>query len=728
MLLPTTNLDRLLGDKTAKSLAKNLGLRTVGDLLQHYPRRYSSRGELTPISEIPIGESLTIIADVVDVYERRMKGKAGSILEVKITDGHGFVTATFFNQAWRAQKLKTGVRGLWAGKIGSYNGKLQLSHPDYELFGDEIEDDVAKAWAELPIPIYPASSTCTTWMLQRAIKVILDVLEPIQDEVPKELLTKHELLNLEDAIRKIHQPANMADWQAARDTLRYHEAFLLQAALLKRRTENKHQQCAVRVAKENGNLTKFDKALPFTLTNGQVVVGNEIATDLASGHPMNRLLQGEVGSGKTLVAVRAMLSVADSGGQSALLAPTEVLAAQHFRSIANTLGPELAKQLGLTLLTGQLNTADRKSAMLAMVSGKAQIIVGTHALIADKVEFVDLGLIVIDEQHRFGVEQREALRLKGKQPPHVLTMTATPIPRTLAVTVFGDLDVSVLTELPQGRQAITSHVVTDDEPQLVARVWQRVAEEIGLGRQAFVVCPRIDDADDGTDLLLTGGIPDEQEFVEGEELIPPEPKRPLAAALSVTEALKSNPALKNLKIAVLHGRQSSEEKSDVMARFTSKEIDVLVSTTVIEVGVDIPNATTMVILDADRFGVSQLHQLRGRVGRGGLPGLCLMLTSAEEGSLALERVKAVAETTDGFKLSEIDLELRREGDVLGASQSGGKSSLKLLRVLKDSALIQEVRTEVAQIFELDPTLEKHPLVAETLIQLDKERQDFLAKA
>jgi ATP-dependent DNA helicase RecG len=423
-----------------------------------------------------------------------------------------------------------------------------------------------------------------------------------------------------------------------------------------------------------------------------------------------------------------MLSVADSGGQSALLAPTEVLAAQHFRSIEKTLGPDLSKTLGLTLLTGQLNTADRKSAMLAMVSGKAQIIIGTHALIADKVEFFDLGLIVIDEQHRFGVEQREALRLKGKQPPHVLTMTATPIPRTLAVTVFGDLDVSVLSELPQGRQAISSHLITDDQPQLVARVWQRVAEEVGLGRQAFVVCPRIDDADDGTDLLLTGGIPDEQEFVEGEELAPPKPKRPLAAALSVTEALKSNPVLKDLKIEVLHGRQSSEEKSDVMARFTNKEIDVLVSTTVIEVGVDVPNATTMVILDADRFGVSQLHQLRGRVGRGGLPGLCLMLTSAEEGSLALERVKAVAETTDGFKLSEIDLELRGEGDVLGASQSGGKSSLKLLRVLKDSALIQEVRTEVAEIFSTDPTLEKHPLLAETLVQLDKQRQDFLAKA
>ena len=726
MLLPQTPLDRLLGDKTAKSLAKNLSLKTVADILQHYPRRYSSRGELTPVSEVPIGETVTLIADVVEVYERRMKGKSGSILEVKITDGQGAVTATFFNQAWRAQRLKPGVRGLWAGKIGSYNGKLQLSHPDYELFGEEIEDDVAKAWAELPIPIYPASSTCTTWMIQRAMKIILDVIPTIEDEVPAELIKKHDLLSLDDAIRKIHQPANMGDWMEARDTLRYHEAFLLQAALVKRRLENRHQQSTIRKPKPSGLLEKFDSALPFTLTNGQIRIGDEIAADLAAGHPMNRLLQGEVGSGKTLVAVRAMLTVADSDGQSALLAPTEVLAAQHYKSIERTLGPDLTKELGLTLLTGQLSTADRKSAMLSLVSGKAKIVVGTHALFAEKVEFFDLGLIVIDEQHRFGVDQREALRLKGKLPPHVLTMTATPIPRTLAVTVFGDLDVSVLEELPAGRQPITSHVITDDQPALVARVWQRVAEEVGSGRQAFVVCPRIDASDDGKELLETGGAAEvEEEFLE--EGKAPKPKRPLAAAISVAESLKSNPYLKGLRIAVLHGRQSSEEKAETMSAFTNKEIDVLVSTTVIEVGVDVPNATTMVILDADRFGVSQLHQLRGRVGRGGLPGLCLMLTSAEKDSLALERVQAVANTTDGFKLSEIDLELRREGDVLGASQSGGRSSLKLLRVLKDSPLIQEARAEILTIFESDPTLEKNLLLAQCLDQLDKARQDFLTK-
>ena len=727
MLLPTTDLNRVLGEKTAKSLAKHLGLITVADLLQHYPRRYSSRGELTPISEIPIGEQVSVVAEVVDVNERRMKGKVGSILEIKITDGDGFITATFFNQAWRAQKLKAGVRGIFAGKIGSYQGRLQLSHPDYELFSDEIEDGAAKAWADLPIPIYPASASMTTWMIARAVGVVLDVLEPIVDEVPAELVAKHALLPLGDALQKIHRPEVAADWQTARDTLRYHEAFDLQAVLLARVVAASHQQATIRQSAKDGLLAKFDASLPFSLTTAQVRVGAEISADLASGHPMNRLLQGEVGSGKTLVAVRAMLAVAESGGQSALLAPTEVLAAQHFRSIEKTLGEQKAKELGLTLLTGQLDAATRKSAVLGLVSGKSQIVVGTHALIADKVEFYDLGLIVVDEQHRFGVDQREALRLKAKTPPHTLTMTATPIPRTLAVTVFGDLDVSVLDELPAGRAPITSHVVTADQPALVARVWSRVAEEVAAGRQVFVVCPRIDEADTGEDLKTAGGeIADELDVAEPES--DKKPKRPLAAAINVAQSLRAMPVLANCRIGLLHGRATSEEKTEAMARFSAKETDVLVSTTVIEVGVDVPNATVMVILDADRFGVSQLHQLRGRVGRGGLPGLCLMLTSAEPGSLALERIDAVAATTDGFKLSEIDLELRREGDVLGANQSGGRSSLKLLRVIQDAELIGAVRQEVASIFDADPTLEKHPAIAATLENIDRARQEFLAKA
>ena len=733
MLLPIEPLDRVLGDRTAKSFAKHLGLRTVADLLQHFPRRYATRGALTPISELPIGEPATVVADILEVRERRMKGRNGSILEVRITDGHGSMSLSFFNQAWRAKDLRAGMRGMFAGKIGSYNGKLQLSHPEYELFPEEISDAEAKRWAELPIPIYPAASAVTTWAIQRAMAVVLDTLAPIQDELPPEVVSANNLLSLHQAINQVHRPEVQSQWQEARDTLKYHEAFLLQATLLKRRFENLSTPATARVAGANGLSAKFDASLPFTLTNGQIEVGNQIAADLAETHPMNRLLQGEVGSGKTLVALRAMLAVTDSGGQSALLAPTEVLAAQHFKSIQKSLGEDIAKEVGLTLLTGQMPTAERKRALLQMVSGKARIVVGTHALISDNVEFLDLGFIVIDEQHRFGVDQREALRNKGKLPPHVLTMTATPIPRTLAVTVFGDLDVSTLTELPAGRQGITSHVVQLSQPALVARTWTRIAEEVASGRQAFVVCPRIDEDDPGEELIESGGLA-EEEYVfsdgtdEMAEVLAKKPRQPLASAIGMTESLRNIPALAGLKIETLHGRMSSEEKADVMGRFAAREIDVLVSTTVIEVGVDVPNATVMVILDADRFGVSQLHQLRGRVGRGGNAGLCLLLTSAEEGSIAIERVRAVAATLDGFELSEIDLELRREGDVLGATQSGGRSSLKLLRVIQDAKLIQAARKTAEQVLESDPTLEKHPHLAEALEREDQARQNNLAKA
>jgi len=726
MLLPLTPLDRVLGDRTAKAFARHLGLKTVADLLQHYPRRYYTRGELTPISHIPVGEAVTVVAAIVDAKERRMKGKSGSILEVRITDGDGIVTLTFFNQAWRLKDLKPGARGLFAGKISAYQGKLQLTHPEYELFNEELDDSAAKAWAEHPIPIYPAASSVTTWALQRSIGVILDTLEPLTDEMPPEIVAGENLLPLEQALRLIHQPNTHDDYAAARDTLRAHEAFQLQAMLLKRRAENAHLQSTARVGTANGALAAFDATLPFSLTDGQVRVGAEIADDLAKPHPMNRLLQGEVGSGKTLVALRAMLTVADSGGQSAVLAPTEVLASQHYASFEKALGPELSAQLGLTLLTGQMSQAERKRAMLQIVSGKAQLVVGTHALIANKVEFFDLGLTVIDEQHRFGVEQREALRLKGKTSPHVLTMTATPIPRTLAVTVFGDLDVSTLTELPGGRQGITSHVVQFAKPQLIARTWTRIAEECAAGRQAFVVCPRIDEDDPADELIEAGGtLSEDEESID--ELLAAKPKTPIASALGMTEALRRNAALTGLRIEVLHGRMSSEEKNSVMGEFAAGKIDILVSTTVIEVGVNVPNATVMVVLDADRFGVAQLHQLRGRVGRGSHPGLCLLLTKADDLTPALERIQAVAATTDGFELSQIDLELRREGDVLGDRQSGGKSGLRLLRVVKDVDLIQRMRTVVEELFAVDPTLERHGALAECLERIDAAAADNLAK-
>jgi len=689
VLLPTTPLDRVLGAKTAKSFAKNLGLNTVADLLLHYPRRYSNRGELTPIANLPVGESLSIVAEVVDARERRTKGRVSHILEVRITDGSGFLSLTFFNQAWRQKDLKPGVRGLFAGKIGEYQGKLQLAHPDYELFPEELSQFDAKAWADQPIPIYPASASVTTWMIQRALGIVLDTLSPIEEEVPEDLKIKHKLMSANEALEKIHRPTTKAEATAAKKTLVYRETFLLQANLIKRRLDNEHLPATSRTSKSSGFLAFFDSALPFSLTSGQLEVGEQIETDISKTFPMNRLLQGEVGSGKTLVALRAMLTVADSDGQSALLAPTEVLASQHFRSIEKSLGPDLAKAVGLTLLTGQLSTDSRKKAMLQVVSGKARIVIGTHALFSEKVEFYDLGLVVIDEQHRFGVEQREKLRQKGKLSPHVLTMTATPIPRTLAVTVFGDMAVSSLTELPAGRKEIDSHLVRAADKSLVARVWERVAEEIAKGHQGFVVCPKIDESD----------------------------KEHAGASVEKTVLqLRQNPALKSLRIQELHGRMDADQKSIIMQDFVEKKIDLLVSTTVIEVGVDVPNATVMVILDADNFGISQLHQLRGRVGRGSAKGLCLLLTGAEDGSIALQRIEAVANESDGFKLSEIDLELRREGDVLGANQSGGRSSLRLLQVIKDSELIQKVRVELEKLFESDPTLSNFPQLRSALEQ------------
>jgi len=676
VLTETLKLDSILGDRTAKAFFKQFGISNVSELLEHYPRRYSKRGELTPISSLPIGEVVTVVGEVVSTSSRRLKGRSGNLLEVVITDGSKTLTLAFFNQHWREKELHSGVRGLFSGRIGVFSNKLQLAHPDYELFSQEIDDSEAKAWAELPIPIYPASGTLSTWKIQKSVELALSALGEIEEILPAALLKKHKMLSLSESIKQIHVPKIDSEWQAARDSLRFHEAMLLQIQLAQSRSKRNQVEASVRTPGDL--LGTFDKRLPFELTDGQRKVGQEIEDDLASGHPMHRLLQGEVGSGKTLVALRAVLTVAQSGGQSALLAPTEVLASQHFESIRSSLGDGLSRALGLRLLTGQMPAADRKLAMLDIASGKCLLAIGTHALISEKVQFFDLSFVVVDEQHRFGVGQREALRAKGKTAPHVLTMTATPIPRTMAITVFGDLEISTLAELPKGRQPITSHVVELAKPALVARVWQRVAEEVKAGRQAFVVCPRID-----------GELVEEDfEQSEDEEDQGPAP----AAAVEVVEALRLNPALAGLTIGLMHGRQSLDEKTAVMQAFTAGEVQVLVSTTVIEVGVNVPNATAMVILDADRFGISQLHQLRGRVGRGAHPGVCLMVSASEPGSLAMQRLDAVASTVDGFKLSELDLEIRGEGDVLGNLQSGGKSQLKLLRVIKDAELIQQCKT------------------------------------
>ena len=695
-------LSTVLGGRTAAAMQKSLGLATVGDLISHYPRRYAKRGELTALAELQLDESVTIVAEVLEVRERRMKAKHGSILEVRISDGRGILTLTFFNQSWRDKELLPGVRGIFAGKVGEYKGTRQLTHPDYQLFEPDAQDDPASAqrWAEQPIPIYPATATVASWQLQKALGVVLDTLPPLDDPVPDAVRTSRRLLPLSRAIELIHRPETEADWRAARRTLRFHEAFVLQAAMLQQRRELRQQAAVARPPRPGGLLERFDAALPFELTRDQQVVGEAVAADIAGTAPMNRLLQGEVGSGKTVVALRAMLAVADSGGQSALLAPTEVLAAQHLRSIVKTLGPDLAAALRPTLITGQLPAADRKRALLAAVSGQAHIVVGTHALMSESVGFFDLGLVVVDEQHRFGVEQREALRRKGAVPPHVLVLTATPIPRTVAMTVFGDLDVSTIAELPSGRAGIESFVVPlAEKPGWMPRVWQRMSEELAQGRQAFVVCPAIDAAEES------------------------------ATVADVLAQLRAHPLLASARIESLHGRMPSEQKDAVMRAFADGEIDVLVATTVIEVGVDVPNASTMVVLDADRFGVSQLHQLRGRVGRGAVPGLCLMVTRVESGTLARERVEAVAATLDGFELAEKDLELRQEGDVLGSVQSGGRSSLRLLRVAKDGALIAEARAVAEQVLDEDPALDAHPALREALVRrLDESSRDFLVKS
>jgi ATP-dependent DNA helicase RecG len=730
-------LSSALGGRTASALQKGLGLVTVGDLLSHYPRRYAKRGELTALNELELDTNVTIVAEVLEVSERTMKARRGSIFEARITDGRGILTLTFFNQAWRKNELKPGVRGIFAGKVGDYKGMRQLAHPDYELFeeGLNLADPSAKKWVEQPIPIYPATSTVASWQIAKALEIVLDTLPALEDPVPADVRKERGLLSYARAVELVHRPTKDSEWGAARKALRFQEAFVLQAALLQQRALLRATAATPRTP---GKLaTEFEAAMPFTLTGDQKLVGEEIARDMATTAPMNRLVQGEVGSGKTLVALRAMLAVADSGGQSALLAPTEVLAAQHLRSIVATLGPDLAARLRPTLLTGQLPVAERRKALLAAVSGGSSIVIGTHALLSDNVEFFDLGLVVVDEQHRFGVEQRETLRQKGKKPPHVLVLTATPIPRTVAMTVFGDLDISTIAELPAGRIPIESFVVPlAEKPGWVNRVWQRLAEELELGRQAFVVCPAIDPAalPEPADI---GGSSSERGTSPRIETSPANDVGEIsrgsisssgANVVEVTASLKANPLLASARISSLHGRMSSEAKDAVMRAFAAGDIDVLVATTVIEVGVDVPNASVMVILDADRFGVSQLHQLRGRVGRGGVPGICLLVTRAEQETLSRERVDAVAATLDGFELAQKDLELRQEGDVLGSVQSGARSSLRLLRVAKDGDLIGDARELAAGVLDADPTLAGHPALSEALARrLDEAEAAFLAK-
>ncbi|GHA43993.1 ATP-dependent DNA helicase RecG [Streptomyces tauricus] len=725
-------LKKVLGPATAKVMAEHLGLHTVGDLLHHYPRRYEERGQLTHLADLPMDEHVTVVAQVADARlltfasAKAPRGK-GQRLEVTITDGSGQLKLVFFgNGVHKPHKdLLPGTRALFSGKVSVFNRRLQLAHPAYELLRGEDADETVDTWAGALIPLYPATAKLESWKIAKAVQTVLPSVQEAVDPRPEQLREGRGLVSLPEALLKIHRPHTKADIEDARSRLKWDEAFVLQVALARRRHADSQLPAVARKPKQDGLLTAFDAKLPFTLTEGQQKVSKEIFDDLATEHPMHRLLQGEVGSGKTMVALRAMLAVVDAGGQAAMLAPTEVLAQQHHRSITEMMG-ELAEggMLGgaedstkVVLLTGSMGAAGRRQALLDLVTGEAGLVIGTHALIEDKVQFHDLGLVVVDEQHRFGVEQRDALRGKGKQPPHLLVMTATPIPRTVAMTVFGDLDTSVLDQLPAGRSPIASHVVpAADKPHFLSRAWERVREEVSNGHQAYVVCPRIGDEDD--DPKRSKKKPSPEDEAE---------KRPPLAVLEVADQLARGP-LQGLKVEVLHGRMPPDDKDAVMRRFAAGETHVLVATTVIEVGVNVPNATAMVIMDADRFGVSQLHQLRGRVGRGSAAGLCLLVTEMPEASPARQRLTSVASTLDGFELSRIDLEQRREGDVLGQAQSGARTSLRMLAVIEDEEIIAEAREEATAVVSADPDLTHLPGLRTALqALLDEEREQYLDK-
>ena len=728
-----TSLVDVMGGKSAKLLSTAFGYETVEDLMRHYPRRYAKRGELTDLKSLKIGEHATVLAEIASVKEAPMKGRRTTRLEVVVTDGRRTIDLAFFAMSsMHKKRLTPGIQGLFAGKVQEYRGRKQLIHPEYVLTaqqGEETDPDVIEMFAKALIPVYPASANVPSWRTAKAIKFVLSQLEIKDDDdvVPQEMQEDLNLISFKNAITWIHEPENMDQVSKSLERLKFDEAFILQTVLMKRRAKDSLLPATPRGVKKDGILSIFDKNLPFELTNGQKEIGELLFKEINQTHPMHRLLQGDVGSGKTIVALRAMLAAVDAGGQTALLAPTEVLAGQHFRTIKKLLGDLATKgeiggsEIGtkVELLTGSVTGQNRNNVLSNIKNGDSGIVIGTHALIQEGVKFNDLALVVVDEQHRFGVEQRAALAQKspGDKRPHVLVMTATPIPRTVAMTVFGDLDICSLEELPKGRSPITTHVVDSNEkPAHLERAWQRAVEEVKNKHQVYIVCPRIG-----------GEVGEEDTNINNED-----EKRPPLAVLEVAPKLSGGP-LKDVRVGILHGRMSSEEKDDIMKKFNlgpeSKDgIDVLVSTTVIEVGVDVPNATMMIILDSDRFGVSQLHQLRGRIGRGKLPGLCIFVTESPEDSLARDRLKAVAATTDGFELAQLDLEIRREGNVLGSRQSGKKSSLKLLQVVKDVEIVEKARDACKKLVDEDISLNNAQALQKAVIEIEKETEtEFLEK-
>jgi len=732
----TDRLDYVLGKKAAGLLEEHFGFRTVNDLLRHYPRKYSDgMTVLGEGEELEEGEHVTFV-DVITKAEPKWTNRPPKreYLVVTLGDRRPKVTATFFNARYLKKQLLKDTRLMLSGEVGYFKGTLQLTHPAFYVLesptGKNIGtkslrtiadasgatgDDLLAAFEREFFPIYPANKKVQTWEIYACVRQVLDVLDPVEDPLPKSILQQRNLIAEDEALRAIHSAENTAERERAQARLTFDEAVGLQWGLVARRFGELSESGPVAPPVTDGLLTAMRKQLPFELTDGQNEVLDVLSAELCASRPMNRMLQGEVGSGKTIVSVLAMLQMVDAGYQCALLAPTEVLAAQHARSIRDVLGPlGMAGQLGgaeratrIALLTGSMSPQQKRDVRDEVASGDAGIVIGTHALLQESVEFHRLGMVVVDEQHRFGVEQRDSLRAKAPEglTPHLLVMTATPIPRTVALTYYGDLETSTLRELPRGRQPITTNTIfVSEKPAWLQRAWQRIIEEVGAGRQAYIVASRIDESDKPAK--------DEQ-------------GPPATTVVNLFEQLRRGP-LSGLRLGLMHGRLPSDEKDAVMTAFRAGEIDVLVCTTVIEVGVDVPNATVMVVVDADRFGISQLHQLRGRIGRGQHPSLCLLATQLPDGSKAGQRLKAVAGTLDGFKLADLDLKERKEGDVLGLTQSGRPITLRFLSLAEHLEIILAAREFCGELYEKDPT---HPGMAVLAAPFtDTDRVEYLDKA
>jgi ATP-dependent DNA helicase RecG len=745
----TDRLDRVLGAKAAGPLEEYFGIRTVDDLLRHYPRSYSQGMSVLEEGWEPPeeGEHVTFV-DVIAKADVRWTNRQPKreFLVITLANRTPKVTATFFNAKFTKNILVPRTRLMLSGEVGFFNGTMQLTHPAFLVLEGAGQGKGSKSLAKIAetssetgelllsaferdyFPIYPASAKVQSWDLFACVRQVLAVLDPVADPLPESVRRQWDLLSEDEALRAIHLAESPEDRERARQRLAFDEAVGLQWALVERRHGALSETGPSAPWRDDGLAAALGRQLPFELTAGQSDVLDVLSAELADTKPMHRMLQGEVGSGKTIVSVLAMAQMVDAGYQCALLAPTEVLAAQHDRSIRSVLGPlAMAGQLGgqdgatgVALLTGSMTPQQKRLVRDEVASGAAGIVIGTHALLQDAVEFHNLGMVVVDEQHRFGVEQRDRLRAKAVDgiTPHLLVMTATPIPRTVALTVYGDLETSVLRELPRGRQPITTNTIfVGQQPAWLQRAWQRITEEVDAGRQAYVVASRIDENDSGA-----------KDSGRKKKSANREPGPPVTTVVELFERLGHGP-LRGLRLGLMHGRLSGDEKDEVMTAFRAGDVDVLVCTTVIEVGVDVPNATVMVVMDADRFGISQLHQLRGRIGRGAHPSLCLLATNLPEDSKAGTRLKAVAATVDGFVLADLDLEERREGDVLGLTQSGRPITLRLLSLAEHREIIEAARTFAESVYDADPLLRDHRGIALLAAPFaETERVEYLDKA